>query len=323
MVQGERTAGGRCGRDRSQLVRKPPPSLAYRPSWLRDCGGRRVTVVGADGFIGSHVVALALAAGAQVRAVCLKDPWRIRGLDVEPELVPRWAELDPRDADTLVILAYEPPPSYEPSVWLAHELEVNTAPAVELGRRARRTVFASSADVYGPWHDDPVAEDTTPAPATPYAEAKLRAEEALGDVALLVRFATVYGPSEHRRRAVPTFITAASRGEPAVIYGDGSDVRDYVYVGNVAAAIVNACSDSSSGLLNLGSGVGRSTLDVLAAVGSVTGSRVRPQFEPRERAPSRLVVSSLRAETKLGFAPCEDFERALEEEARWLDACAA
>lgn len=301
-------------------MRQPPPSLAYRPAWLRDCTGLSVMVVGADGFIGSHVVALALDAGAEVRAICPKDPWRIRGLEIEPEVVPHWWQVDPADAEVVVTLAYEPPASYEGQAWLAHELGVNTARAVELARGARRTVFASSADVYGPWHDEPIDEDTAPAPATPYAEAKLRAEEALADPdAVAVRLATVYGPSEHERRAIPAFILAAINGTHAVVHGDGSDVRDYVYVGDVAAAIVNACASPVTGALNLGSGVGRSTLEVLELVGAALGVMVEPTFEPRTRPPTKLVLETARARTELGFRARQDLPVALAEEAEWLE----
>ena len=321
MGRGERAGGARSGRGRSQLVRPPPPSFAYRPPWLSDCGGKRITVVGADGFIGSHVVALALAAGADVRAVCLKDPWRLAELDVEPEVEPRWSQLGGNDADAVAVLAYEPPPSYERDRWLAHELEVNADGACELARSSARTVFASSADVYGPWRDEPVREDVDPQPATPYAQAKLRAEARIaaeGHEAALLRLATVFGPSEHSRRAIPAFITAVGCGEQPVVHGDGSDVRDYVYVGDVAAAFVNACSSSVTGVFNLGSGIGRSTLDVLQSVCGIFEADVEPRLEPTPRAPSRLIVDPSRARRELQFSPRTDFERALREEADWL-----
>lgn len=284
--------------------------------------------MGADGFIGSHVVASALAAGAAVRAICVKDPWRLASLEherLELEAGRSWWELGDLRIDAVALLAYEPPPSYDPAGWLAHELEVNTAGAVRLARAAResgaRLVFASSADVYGPWYEEPVDERVEPRPLTPYARAKLAAEDGIAnevaDCALL-RLATVYGPSEHVHRAIPAFIAAFARGEDPIVHGDGSDVRDYVYVGDVAAGIVNACCRPGPRVLNLGSGIGRSTLDVLRSVAEAMGVNPKARFEPSPRAPTRLVLDPSRARAELDFAARTDFETALREEADWL-----
>ena len=220
-------------------------------------------------------------------------------------------------------LAYEPPATHDEAEWRSHELEVNAAGALEVARRSRgRFVFASSVDVYGPWHEEPVAERTPPAPTTPYAEAKLAVEERLRSehpdhVAL--RLGTVYGPSEHAARAIPSFIAALAEEREAVVHGDGSDVRDYVYVGDVAAAVVAAAAlPIESRILNIGSETGRSTLEVLLTVAQVAGAEPRIRFEPSARAPSRVVLDTGRARDALAFAARHDFEVALAEEADWL-----
>jgi UDP-glucose 4-epimerase len=273
------------------------PSFAYRPDWLPGFPGRRIAVAGAEGFIGKHVVNAALAAGAKV--------------------------VDLRKADALVILSYTPPPADADA--LHHELTVNAEGTVALAREARdggaRVVFASSADVYGPWHDEPVSEEGPPAPATPYAQAKLETENRLGELGgcVSLRIATVFGPSEHATRAVPSFIRALAAGEEAVVHGDGTDVRDYVYVGDIAAAIVVAALGREvPETLNLGSGSGRSTLEVLEAVAAALETEPRSRFEPSRRAPSKLVLDVSRAGEALGFSPRTDFEALLREEAGWL-----
>ncbi len=296
---------------------KAPPSLAYRPAWLRDCRGNAITVVGADGFIGSHVCAAALAAGMSLRAICTREPWRLAGLPLEPEIRREWWEAEV-GGETVALLAYDPPPSFELSAWMVHELEVNAAGALRLVSAAGRVVFASSADVYGAWHDEPVPEEAAPAPVTPYARAKLAVEEAMDGRNLCLRIATVYGPSEHRRRAIPAFIDALARGETALIHGDGSDVRDYVFVGDVAAAVVNACCGSGVGVLNVGSGKGRTTLEVLEGVARALGVRPSARFESSRRPPARLVLDVRRARLELAFDPRTDFEAALADEARYL-----
>ena len=300
------------------------PSFAYRPDWLRKFPGARLAVVGAEGFIGSHVAAAALSAGARVDAFHSRDPWRLAALENERLRIAELPSSLP-DADAVALLSYSPPPaSADP---LAHELAVNVAQTVRLAEQARskgsRVVFASSADVYGPWHDEPVTEDTPPEPATPYARAKLEAESRLHELGgcVSLRISTVFGPSEHTARAIPSFISSLARGEEAVLHGDGGDVRDYVYVGDVAAAFVIAAFDSKPlpALLNLGSGQGRTTLEVLRAIADVVGVEPNARFQPSLRAPSRLVLNTSHAAESLGFVAHQDFKVFLEEESCWLD----
>ncbi len=146
--------------------------------------------------------------------LCIKDPWRIEDLSVDKMSVPRWWEADlSLEADALILLAYEPPPTGVDR--LEHELRVNAAGAERVARTAAGTVvFASSADVYGPWHEDAVTENTPPEPATPYAEAKLEAERRLSVLdCISLRIATVFGPGENGPRAIPSFVRALTAGE--------------------------------------------------------------------------------------------------------------
>ena len=157
-------------------------------------------------------------------------------------------------------------------------------------------VFTSSADVYGPWRDEPVDERAEPAAVSPYAVAKLEAERRLGDLLgpnglTVLRLATVFGPGEHKLRAIPAFIRALLDGEEPVLHREGTDVRDYVHVEDVAAAIVNAClRPTEVPAINVGSGVGRSTRDVLDAVARVMGTRAAADSGPSLRPRSRLIL---------------------------------
>ncbi len=296
----------------------PPPRSEYIPAWLADLDGVRIDILGADGFIGSHVTRLAAHAGAEVRALCAKEPWRIADLEVEKVPSPHWWKADVSlRGDALILLAYEPPTGRDR---LEHELEVNTAGAARVAAAAPgRVVFASSADVYGSWHDGPVSEETEPAPATPYAAAKLEAEERIDDVAL--RIATVYGPGENGPRAIPSFTRALTAGRAPTVHGDGSAVRDLVHALDVAAALLNAAVvENPSPVLNVGSGVGRTTREILDAVSAAVAREARPEWGPATRPPSRLVLDAGLARAQLGFEPRRDFEVALAEEVSWIQA---
>jgi nucleoside-diphosphate-sugar epimerase len=318
------------------------PSTTPAP-WLRDAAGHRIAILGADGFIGSHLTRVALLSGARVSALCIKEPWRLedlsdRALTVErigsghwwtAEALSRVAGLLP-EVDALVVLAYRPPTADSVRDRLAHELRINTRTVGRLAHlaaaRELRFVFASSADVYGPWHDEPVSERVLAQPITPYASAKWEAERLIADAFrgsprhVSLRLATVYGPGENGPRAIPSFIRTLARGERPVVYGDGLDVRDYVHVRDVAAAALNAAVGPADldPAVNIGTGLGRTTLEVLAAVAETMGVDSVAVHEPTDRPPSRLVLEVGRARASLDLDPAADFASSLAEEADWL-----
>jgi UDP-glucose 4-epimerase len=315
------------------------PAIPHTPvPWLRAARGRRLAVLGADGYLGSHVVRSALAAGASVVAVCVKSPWRLADVEAELRRVPggswwtsqgRAAALDASaGSDAAAVLLYTPPPSVGDFAYrLDHERAVNSASiasiATALAAAGTRVVFSSSADVYGAWHDEAITEEATPVAATPYAMAKLEAERQVLGLAdsLVLRIATAYGAGENGPRAIPSFTRALLTGNRPTVDGVGTDQRDYVHAADVAGAIVNAAFAQSipERVLNIGSGVGRTALDALGAVAkALSVADPDPEFRAARRAPSRLILDCSAAERALGLRGGRDFEAAVAEEVAWL-----
>jgi nucleoside-diphosphate-sugar epimerase len=170
--------------------------------------------------------------------------------------------------------------------------------------------FASTLDVYGPPRSCPVREDHPPAPATHYAASKLAAETLLevwsgrhGVPLAVLRLTHVYGPGDPSAKAVPSFLRACLRGERPRVRGDGSDVRDYVYVEDAADAVVRALELRAAGTFNIASGAGISIRQLLAAVRLATGSSVEPAWLPAVRPASRVILDPGRARVALGWEP--------------------
>jgi UDP-glucose 4-epimerase len=296
---------------------------------------RRYVVLGAEGFIGSEVVRAALASNAEVVALCVSSPWRLADIDdTRMRRVPAedWYEpgfidqlrIHLKGADGFIHLAYRPPSAgLDPAARAEHE-RVNSHATATMAAAIEDIpiVFASSADVYGAWHDAPVDEDTAPDPLTPYAAAKLEAEGSLRERATVLRVSTVYGPGELVPRAIPSFIKACLAGETAVIHSGGRDIKDYVpleAVGRAFVATAEAPPPDGQRIFNVSSGVGRSTAEVLDAVIRVVGVTPTTQDVLSPRAPARLVASPERARAALGFDPDNDFEATLRAEVAWLD----
>lgn len=137
----------------------------------------------------------------------------------------------------------------------------------------------------------PISEAMAAAPLSPYGASKLATEGfcsayfgSYGLPCASLRFSNIYGPkSAHKKSVVAAFIRRALNGEPLVIYGDGSQQRDYLYVGDLARGIAAAIGGRVNGTFQLGSGRPTSILELVQALASATGSRLNIQHEPARK----------------------------------------
>ena len=159
----------------------------------------------------------------------------------------------------------------------------------------KKVVLASSAAIYG---DNPVVpkiEDMVPEPKSPYAISKLDGEYYLemfrkerGLQAASLRFFNVFGPRQDPKSAyaaaVPTFIQRALRGEEIIIYGDGEQTRDFIYVKDIVKALAHiASSEDAKGVFNVGYG------------NSITVNQLAEEIIIRSRSKSKLIYKSGRS----------------------------
>ncbi|HEX6343388.1 NAD-dependent epimerase/dehydratase family protein [Umezawaea sp.] len=277
----------------------------------------RVLVTGASGFIGGAVVARLVAAGHAVRALAHEA-------DVPAGVESARADL--RDRDSLVRAA----DGVDAVVHLAavarvresferplHHYEVNVGGTVNLLSalpEGSRVVFVSTGTVYGAPLSQPIPEDCPRAPANPYAASKAAAEDAVAWTARSGRigattlrlFNAAGGDDRDGTRVITRAVDAAAGGTPLTVFGDGSAVRDFVHVEDVATAAALALERTAVGshdVFNVGA-TAASVRDVVASVERVTGRPV-----PLVRAPANDgEVAELRADTRrlrrvLGWEP--------------------
>jgi len=194
----------------------------------------------------------------------------------------------------------------------------------------RRLVFSSTAAVYGNPEKQPIPEDARIAPVNPYGESKAVVEKFLRELdhyrglrSVPLRYFNACGaepdaglgeahnPETH---LIPLLFRAVATGEPIQIFGDdyatpdGTCIRDYIHVSDLAAAHVAALdhllAGGASAAFNVGTGTGQTVLEVLRAVEEVTGKSVPHKIAPRrEGDPTELVADSTKLRKTLGWEP--------------------
>ncbi len=316
--------------------------------------GERVVVTGGAGFIGSHLADALVARGDDVHVVDNLAAGR-------REQVPDAAtlhELDVSDVDALVVLAREIGPidrwfhlAAQADVRVsvaepAFDATVNVIGTVAVLAAAREhganVTFASTGGaIYGEV-EAPADESHALLPPSPYGAAKLAGEVYLGQDARLhggrhavVRYANVYGPRQdpHGEAGVVAIFAGLARdGRPARVFGDGLQVRDYVYVADVVAATIAASDAAADGadldlrsggqevpVYNVGTGIATSVIDLWAAMERVAGTDLGHELHPkRDGEILRSVLDPTLARERLGVALDTPFEDGLRATYDWI-----
>ena len=198
----------------------------------------------------------------------------------------------------------------------------------------KRLVFASSSAVYGDSPELPHHEKLLPQPKSPYAVTKLAAEhycrvftEIYGLETVSLRYFNVFGPrqdpSSPYSAVISIFIKKMLAGEAPVIYGDGLQSRDFIFVGNnVTANLLAATGSGAAGaVFNIASGQRYSLLDLVGKLNTILGTQFEPVFAPARAGEIRHSQATIaRAEQELGFELQTDFEAGLEKTVAWYQA---
>lgn len=304
----------------------------------------RCCLVGGNGFIGSHLASLITASGRELTVVGRKtSPARnlpgearyVCGDFGDEQLMRRLVS----QTDEIVDLAYAtvPQTSFVDPVF---DIRANLPRSVSMLRAAaeaglRRVVLISSGGtVYGAAQSLPITEEHTTNPISPYGITKLTIEKyglmfhhLHGLPVVVVRPGNAFGPGqapEAGQGFVATAIARVLASREVTIYGKEGTVRDYVYVADLARGILSALEHGEPGCCyNIGSGVGRSNLDVLKIIeplASGRGLRIDLRIaEPRPFDVAANILDSARLRALSGWQPSVSFEAGIAETWTFLE----
>jgi UDP-glucose 4-epimerase len=313
----------------------------------------RVLVTGGAGFIGSHVADRFLERGDRVVIVDNLSSGR-------RENIPAGAEFHEMDISSPEAVRLVREGAFDIVAHLAAQIDVrrsvedpvfdarvnilgtlSLAEAVRSSPAARRTrvVFASTGGaLYGDFVTPPNAEHMPKDPDSPYGIAKLSVEQYLayygrvhGMNSVVLRFGNVYGPRQDphgEAGVVAIFCGRLLDGRPLTVFGDGRQTRDYIYVGDVAAAFITAAEATLSAperldarAFNVGTGVETSVVDLADMLRRAAGAEAPVQFAPKRPGElARSVLAAEKAASVLGWRATMPLERGLAETYAWFAA---
>jgi UDP-glucose 4-epimerase len=296
----------------------------------------RALVLGGGGFIGSHLAAALIADRHFVRV--LERPYRDRTTAPAVDARLEWREGDFGNAqdvgralegiDTVfhLISTTQPQSSNDDP---AFDVQSNLLPTLSLLDQLRerpgvRLIFVSSGGtVYGVPQQTPIPETHPTDPTCSYGIVKLAIEKYLALYRVLhgldysiLRLANPYGPGQEANRAqgvVGTFLYRVTHGEAIEVWGDGSVVRDYVYIGDAVSSLLRAAEyRGDARIFNIGSGTGHSVREILDAVEAVTGRKADVRYTPARKFDVPVSILDIsRARAELGWTPAIDLAEGL------------
>jgi UDP-glucose 4-epimerase len=300
----------------------------------------RAIVTGGAGFIGSHLTDALLARGDRVAVVDDLSTGK-------RERVPAGAEfhqIDIRSGDQLRDMAMEFSPdavfhlAAQADVRVSvddpgHDADVNVRGTAEVLEAARvagaRLVFSSTGGaIYGEVDTIPSPESTPCAAMAPYGVAKLCGEHYVelynrlyGTSHVVLRYGNVYGPRQDphgEAGVVAIFFGKLTAGATPIVFGDGSQTRDYVYVGDVAAANLAALDyHGTHAIFNIGTATETSVLDLLAECQRAAGTHAAPEHRPARLGElARSALDCSLAQRELGWRPATPLDQGLAETLR-------
>jgi nucleoside-diphosphate-sugar epimerase len=307
----------------------------------------RALVTGAAGFVGSNLVERLVTDGHDVVAIDVfssyydveqkRSNWQALGRSGSCRLIE--ADLTTLDlvgllgqVDTVFHQAGQPGVRASWSDGFDSYLRQNvlvTQRLLEAASEAdlQRLVYASSSSVYGNAPAYPTTEDDLPRPQSPYGVTKLAAEHLCGVYArtrglpvVSLRYFTVYGPRQRPDMAMHRLIEAALSGEEFPLFGDGHQIRDFTFVGDIVEANVAAAgADLAPGtVLNVAGGTATTVLEIIEIVEELTGSPIALDRRPQAAGDvMRTGGSADRAASLLGWEPAVGLRHGLDRQVSW------
>ena len=301
----------------------------------------KVLITGGAGFIGSHIADLLIKKGYPVVIVDNLSRGSKKNVNKKAKfyqvdiISPRLKRIFAQEKPEIVIHEAAQINVRDSVTDPKKDARINVSGSISLFQTAgkakvKKIIYASSGGaIYGEPRKLPVKEDHPISPLCPYGASKCSAELYLkcfaslfGFKYVVLRYSNVFGPRQDPKGeagVISIFIDKFLQGEAPVIFGDGKQTRDFIFVQDVALANYLALLYRESGIFNIGSGKEVSVLEIYNSLKKILNSPVKAKFGPKvEGEVRRIYLDVSLAKKKLGFKPKVNFKDGLERTINWV-----
>ena len=253
-----------------------------------------ILVTGGAGFIGSHVVRFLLEDGYQVKVVDNLSRGKKESVDSRAELIvadinnSKKVKEALKGVDAVIHMAglIVVPESVKDPIKYCENNVIGAVSLIESMRKAgvKKIIFSSSACVYGTPDKLPIKEDAPVRPDNPYGASKASIETFLqtynvihGFDSIILRYFNPYGPGEEHvpeTHAIPNFIKATLAKKPIPLYWQGEQIRDFIYIEDLARAHIDVLDQKGYQVFNIGTEKGIKVKDVISEIFKIVGYEV-------------------------------------------------
>lgn len=304
----------------------------------------KCVILGGNGFIGSHLAEALLQRGHEV---VIFDHFRNGTKNITSilsEVTLKKGDFNnEHDIDDVLkganhvfhfISTTNPATSFNEPVF---DIETNLIGTIKLlqiaaQRDIERIIFPSSGGtIYGDTLGFPISETTAPKPSNPYAISKYAIERYLHFFHehhhldfLIVRYSNPYGERQNpnaRQGVIPIFLNQIKQGKRPVIFGDGSAVRDYIYIRDAIDATLQILeSNTEEKVYNVGSGQGTSLNELISIMSQVTGENISPVYVYDEKKyVSKIVLDISKLKKEIGWQPTTELTSGISRTWKWIN----
>ena len=303
---------------------------------------KEVVVTGGCGFIGSHIVEKLLESNkvtiidnlSSGKMENLKNPDHENLTLIEEDLLECDLEEILKGKDYVFHLAAKvsvPGSVEEPLDYNETNIDATVKLLIACkNNNIKKIVFSSSSAVYGENLNMPLKETELPIPCSPYAAQKASIElylksfyETYGLNYVALRYFNVFGPRQDENSpyaaVIPKFISAILKGESPVIYGDGEQSRDFIFVNEIAKANISAAESDYNGIVNVALGKSMTINHLFNIVSDVLESDIPVKYLDERPGDIKHSLADISNLEKINFKPEEDkFEEQLRQTVKWF-----
>lgn len=290
----------------------------------------KVLVTGGAGFIGSHLVKALLDKGYEVAVVDDLSNGDEKNIDKRAKMYTADIVIFKHIAEVFsdfkpeVVFHLAAHKDVRESVSCPYyDAQINVLGSVNVfqlcvNHQVQKVIFSSTCAVYGNPDKIPVSELTPTKPLSPYGLFKLTGEQLLYYYfrtdklkSVTLRYANVYGPGQNSG-IIGIVVDSVKNGKTVSVFGDGSQIRDYVYIDDVVKANLLSLDTDKGGVFNIGSGKGTSVNEIIETVNSVSKRKVDVVYKEKQLGdPDKIVLDISLANKILGYEPSISLEEGI------------